>query len=334
MLTRMTSDQRRHLEEIGRTWHHHAALLRGQDDLAGGMQWKLAAGNEYLTRYWSDPLSGKKVARSLGRRSAETESLYQDFLARREKARAEAAALAPRIEMAGRFAKALRLTRMPSKHAAGLRNLWRAGRLQEDGSGVIALGATALMLYEIKSGWLAPPTALKDDDGASFLFPETEEVGWEQAMEFAIAFGGRDAAVETIDADGGRRRLSVGGAQITLYGHRAIDESTERLEAPPIVKECVTDALRAPPVTGFVFARDATMAPVSAPDPRALCLLSPLLASDDENTLKDAWTRCEAVEEMVRERWKQAPFTAAMNDALEELRECANPEAVGGFPTL
>jgi hypothetical protein len=117
--------------------------------MTGGMQWKPATGAEYLTRYWPDPLTGKRIVKSLGRRSPETEAQYREFFDRRRGAQAEEADLEPKAEMAGSFARALRLTRLPAKHAECLRNLHESGKVDE--GGVLVSGVAAILLYEAKA---------------------------------------------------------------------------------------------------------------------------------------------------------------------------------------
>jgi hypothetical protein len=274
-----------------------------------------------------DALTGKKSAKSLGRRSPETETAYREFLARRDAVKAEQTELEPRVEMAGRIAKALRLTRMPSDHAEGLRNIWKSG-LFGDESPVLVSGSSAVLLYETMGRVLAPSSALKDEDGLVFILPGKDRLTWQRAMEFAIQFGGRDPQAETLDSDDFRWRMSVDGIVITLLDRDCVSVTLERLQAPPWVEECADECLRAEPASGFVFARDATVAPVLALDPRSFCLLAPLLAGDNEGRRRIAWNQVPTVEEIVRNHLAME-FTSKTEDALEERRRRADPDGDG-----
>jgi hypothetical protein len=327
MLTKLSRDQLRHIEEFEGVWPRYAALSRGRQELAGGMQWKPTVSGEYLTRYWSDPATGKKVGKSLGRRSPETEETHREFFERRRAAEQEAAELEPKTKMAGSFARALRLTRLPAKHAEGLRNLHESGKFDE--GGVLVSGLAAVLLYEAKARVLAPFEAIRDDDSVAFLLPTEGRLSWDACMEFAIAFGGRKAYVETLESDDHWRRMSVDGMKITLFSRAGFADAAQGFGATSLIEETLNEALLAPPVEGFVFAKDATIAPVRAPDPRAFCLMSPLVAGDDEDRLRAAWRRIEAVEEIVRGHWRAGKLTQEMEDALEELRELADPDGDG-----
>ena len=166
MLTPMTHDQRRHLDEVDALWPRYAALAGSREDHSGGMQWKLVGGVEYLTRYRPDAQSGKKVARSLGRRSPETERQYDQFFKGRDAAKFELAQLAPRIEIAGRIGKAVRLIgqldaslnmEKGGQIAANLHNLYlyMLGRLTTANAHNDAqiVAEVANLVRKIKSGW-------------------------------------------------------------------------------------------------------------------------------------------------------------------------------------
>jgi hypothetical protein len=332
MLIPMSTDQRRHLDAFERAWPRYAALLRGRADLAGGMHWKPAAGAEYLTRYWSDPATGKKVGKSLGRRSPETEALHREYFKRRAAAERDESELEPKVRTAGMFARALRLTRLPARHAEGLRNLHESGLLDEGRA--LALGTPAVLLYEAKARVVAPPGALKGEDDLAFLLPGDGGVSWDEGMDFAIAFGGRKARVGTTRAGEYGRTMSVDGMTIALASRAGLVEAAREGEASTRFLEALDEALRAPSVEGFAFAKDATLAPVRAPDPRAFCLMAPLFAADDRDRLEAAWERVDAVDEMTRRGFEPSKAGAGMTNALAELREIAGPGRLSAPPRL
>jgi hypothetical protein len=329
-LTTMSRDQRQHFAEFERIWPRYAAMLRGREETTGGMQWKPGTGAEYLTRYWPDPLTGKRTVKSLGRRSPETEALYREFFDRRRGVHAETAELESKAEVAGSFARALRLTRLPAKYAEGLRNIHEAGRF--DDGGVLVSGVAAILLYEAKARVLTPNEVIRDDDALAFLLPGPGRLAWDDCMAFAIAFGGRKAYVETLDSDDFNRRMSVDGMTITLFSRGGLVEAAHALGATSLIEETLLEFLRLPSIEGFVFAKNATVAPVRAPDPRAFCLMAPLVAGEDEDRLRAAWRRVDAVADIVRGHWPADPLTRRMVDAVDELRECVDPDKEGVRP--
>src|ERR1700739_4074036 len=76
----MSREQRRLVEAMRAATADFASLARLRDEYAGGMQWLTVKGNQYLSRYRRDLLSGEQQSTSLGRRSPETEALYNRFM--------------------------------------------------------------------------------------------------------------------------------------------------------------------------------------------------------------------------------------------------------------
>src|SRR5271154_2881096 len=117
----MSREQRRLVEAMRSTVADYGDVLRARDQFAGGMQWLTAKGNQYLTRYRQDPLSGDKKAASLGRRTPQTEAIHDAFMKERADLDARIAELRPAMAEQARMAKALRLSRAPSEVGVVLR---------------------------------------------------------------------------------------------------------------------------------------------------------------------------------------------------------------------
>jgi hypothetical protein len=69
----MDRAQIRHLEDAREMWDRYDFVMTLQEQFRGAMGWKKVGPHEYLTTYWTDPVTGKKQMNSLGRRSPETE---------------------------------------------------------------------------------------------------------------------------------------------------------------------------------------------------------------------------------------------------------------------
>ncbi|WP_461317970.1 hypothetical protein [Bradyrhizobium diazoefficiens] len=89
----MTREQRRLAETMRSTTLEFAALARSREEFGGGMQWLKVKKFEYLTRYRRDPLTGEQKAASIGRRSPETEGIYERFIKERAELDRQIAAL-------------------------------------------------------------------------------------------------------------------------------------------------------------------------------------------------------------------------------------------------
>ena len=107
----MTREQRRLVETMRSTAFEFGALTRSRDEFAGGMQWLKVKKWEYLTRYRRDPVTGEQKSASVGRRSPDTEAIYDRFIKERGELDRQIEALRPTMAEQARMARALRLTR-------------------------------------------------------------------------------------------------------------------------------------------------------------------------------------------------------------------------------
>jgi hypothetical protein len=105
-------------------WEIYGPALRDKLAIHGNVTWKTAKGAQYLVRYYRDDM-GVLVNKSLGRRSPETEAIFEEFRKRRETARRTVAEGEASMALVGRLAKAHGLARMPAKHAEIVRAFWR-----------------------------------------------------------------------------------------------------------------------------------------------------------------------------------------------------------------
>ncbi len=109
----------------------------------GGMVWKSVGNKQYLVR--TSTTGGQS---SLGRRSAETEALYQSFTDKKQGIEDRVSSLKTAVAKHERMNRALRLGRMPNIAVAILRRLTDA-RLDEY---FRVVGTHALYAYEAASG--------------------------------------------------------------------------------------------------------------------------------------------------------------------------------------
>lgn len=111
----------------------------------GGMHWKTISGAEYLYR----TLDGKGTAKSLGRRSPETEQIYQSFHDKKNMLSERLRQQTARLDEMKRMARALRLGHAPKPLMLICSALENAGLL---GKNVMIIGTNALYAYEAMAG--------------------------------------------------------------------------------------------------------------------------------------------------------------------------------------
>lgn len=177
----MTGEQKRHFQEVADTWQTYGPILQSKRQLVGGLQWKTVAGNEYLYRYQPDPITKQKRSTSVGRRTPETEALFNAFVAGRDSLALQAAEIEPVLESQKRVSKALRLNRYPDETARVATTLWEDNLLEH----MLALGENAIAAYEVEYGAMVdlssvpkrrePPYPLEGRSALAFLIPHDEE---------------------------------------------------------------------------------------------------------------------------------------------------------------
>lgn len=128
-------------QQLFQAWSEAFERLR---NFRGGMQWKAAAGKQYLFRSRDRHGYGK----SLGPRSKDTERTLEHFRRGKAEAKAREIALRRRLAEQARYCKAARVARVPRLSAALGRELWRAG-LE---NAVMIVGTNALYAYEAACG--------------------------------------------------------------------------------------------------------------------------------------------------------------------------------------
>ena len=123
------------------------ALLAAESELdqrfRGSIAWKRVSGHEYLYR--------KRRAnwRSVGRRSEETERLYEAFTSGRDQIKKRLASLDARLRRSARVNRALNLGRVPFVAARIIRRLTDEKLLGRD---LLVVGTPALFAYERMAG--------------------------------------------------------------------------------------------------------------------------------------------------------------------------------------
>ncbi|MGB3337694.1 MAG: hypothetical protein WBA73_10990, partial [Devosia sp.] len=233
-----SAEQTRHLDEVADLWRTYGPLLQRKRQLVGGLQWKKVGGNEYLYRYQPDPITKQKRSTSVGRRSPETEALYNAFITGRDQLIADIATIEPALETQRRVSKALRLNRMHEDNAIVFTTLWEDNLHQH----LVAIGDMAASAYEVEFGRFLdphPPTRRAEAKDIAFIAPEDDDF-----VESMLSSLRRlDPSYELIGNDiTGDRRPSVriyGREQIMMTADDHLDDADigefeELFDRPPV----------------------------------------------------------------------------------------------------
>jgi hypothetical protein len=153
----LSLDQRQQLIDVQQRFEAWRAADRAfRESNKGSMTWKRSSGKEYLYR-----IVDRRVQKSLGPRSPETEKLKTDYMASRKANRARVTKMRKGIETTAAVNRARGLARVPRIAANVLRALDHEGIL---GHGIFVVGTHALYAYEAKSGIIFRPELLATRD--------------------------------------------------------------------------------------------------------------------------------------------------------------------------
>ncbi|MDA9504069.1 hypothetical protein XI09_04670 [Bradyrhizobium sp. CCBAU 11386] len=325
----MTREQRRLVETMRSTTLEFAALARSRDEFGGGMQWLKVKKFEYLTRYRRDPLTGEQKAASIGRRSPETEAIYDHFIKERAELDRQIAALRPTIAEQTRMARALRLTRAPEEVGAVARAIGLSGLIDH----VTIIGEAAIYSYECEMAALLAREILPDG-GMDLLvagvhptdvIDELIGVLRRAKIEVQRAVLSTDkAAVELRTEEG----LSIRLYTISTFGG-LIDRYAE---SSAYGAEAAQWALDLPVMHSMLVDRNGRAAAVAVLEPRAYCLLRFVVLDVEEMSLIRREASAElnaAMVKLVHERWTE-PF---IEDHVQTIRPLHDLLDEDGFPS-
>lgn len=284
-LTDGQAEQFARIEELWPQFGHSLQVLAASD--GGGMGWRTVDGVEYLTRYTQE--NGRKKGRSLGRRSAETEAIMEQFDSTVLQARRIRKEMREEVLLTCRLAKAHGIARLHGRLADALDWLWYT-----DANRRVALfGGSALFAYESDSRTLTPADLIKEPHLQFIAHSEDpEKMGLAEIGEACGA-----------DESGGTVSFERGRFLIRAEDDRLVAEIfqpsffLERLERRPA--KTLREGFEMPWLRAMTFSRDNRPIEVCAPDPRVYAMAAYCLKDDDE-----IWARrAQFAVTMVRERW-------------------------------
>ncbi|MBY0382802.1 MAG: hypothetical protein K2W78_12895 [Xanthobacteraceae bacterium] len=307
----MSREERELLDRVAEQWGSYGPALREKLAIQGNMTWKTAKGAQYLVRYYRDD-AGVLVNKSLGRRSPETEAVFEEFRSRRDAARQTVAQGEDSMVLVGRLAKAHGLARMPARHAEVLRAFWREGL---DDQMMLFCGAS-MYAYERTGRMRAPAHIAKDEVLTFVLDPRAEHVALDLIRDtYKEAIEATAARIDQVD---GRIRLySSEKPALELVSESWLVHRVEDRHGADVL----SSALRDPPHRAVVVARDSRPVEIRTLDPRAYTLACSVMSDEIWNE------RARFMADVVRRTWGFEPDQ-------EELLSAFDPDGHGSPPRM
>ena len=272
----------------------------------GGMVWKTVDGKQYLIR-----TSTTGAQKSIGRRSAETEAIYESFTTKKQSLESRVSSLKAAVEKHERMNRALRVGRMPSIAVAILNRLANAG-LDEY---FRVVGTHALYAYEAASGvrLASEMTSTRDID---LLWDTRKRVMFAQrlaqdAPPMLAALQKVDKSFQVIEKQK-YTAINKDGFEVDIIRRIAIDDDPHPIRLSDadddfwvVQAKRASDLINAPEFSAVVVAENGNMARMTTIHPAVFVSFKRWMGNQsDRDPLKrrrDAM-QADAVEWMLNER--------------------------------
>ncbi|NNM65704.1 MAG: hypothetical protein HKL99_14065 [Burkholderiales bacterium] len=307
-------------EQVYHAWLHNRRHVVAHRH---GMRWVRSGGGEYLVRLTDSSRNG----RSLGARSPETEKIFAEFQAGKERADSRDRALREKLAEIARMNKALRLGRAPSI----VGDILRALDVQAEGVFSV-VGTHALFAYEAMAGVHMVRELLASGD-VDLLADGRKKVS---ILADKLAPDGLIGLLRKVDktfepiTPGSYRAANADGFMVDLLiaPLDMRDDTRVSAQAGDLVAAEVPGLqwlLNAPQVRATVIAADGFPFAMRVPDPRVFCLHKAWLSGRvDREPMKKGRdiAQAQVLAELIRERLPQYPFDETfLNSVSNALRE-------------
>jgi Uncharacterized conserved protein len=275
-IKRFTDEQARVLINLDQ---HYETWMEAARELAGmpyGMKWAERNGTEYLY----EVINRRGNAKSLGRRTPETEAIFSDYSTRKEALQARIASSRETLAATSALYRALKLPVIPSEAARILREADLRGMLGRD---LIVVGTIAMPAYSIEAGGIireAPDTT--DDFDLTWVADEPRPEARIMAMLKAVD------STYTVNTERTFQARNAKAFEVEILASPTTVRTMQRGDQPaPIPLPEQEWLLPGRRVSHTVVANDGSPARLVAPDPRWFALLKLWLSEKDgRNPLK------------------------------------------------
>lgn len=326
----MSQEQRRLVEIMRSTVADYGDVLRARDGYAGGMQWLTAKGNQYLTRYRQDPLSGDKKAVSLGRRTSETEKIHDEFMKERAELDARIAELRPAMAEQARMAKALRLSRAPSEVGGVLRAIGTSDLLDR----VTLVGEASVYAYENEMTSLLPRDVLPDD-GLDLLVSDVRAADLIDELVAVLRRAKMPVTRKRAKGNDAAELRTEEDLKIRLFTSSSIERMVDDYESHS-AGHAPHWAAEQTPIRSVVIDRSGRAAAISVLEPRAWAILRCVVLDIEEMSggRRDSSSELvSATARLIQDRWPE-PFTEEQVYGFGPLRETLEGEEFPPLPRI
>jgi hypothetical protein len=273
--TPMDRAQIRHLEDAREMWDRYEFFMTLQERFRGAMGWKKVGSHEYLTTYWTDPVTGKKQMNSLGRRSPETEKKKADFNRGRAEVDKVADEMKQELEPLIRVGRALRIGWLEPIAGDVLRELARHELL---GPNLMVIGSAVMHLYEASAGVRLPRSILTEGDLDLLSSPDSRQ----EAMAELLPIIQRADKSFSLLAGPSPSIRNDRGFRVDLHTRRSLARSIDKLDGASEEQLSVLHSLlELEPVSAVAIARDGAPIGMTGMDPRAFAITKYARASMD-----------------------------------------------------
>lgn len=262
----MDRTQIRHLEDAREMWERYDFVMTRQEQFRGAMGWKKVGPHEYLTTYWTDPVTGKKQMNSLGRRSLETEKKKVDFDRGRAEVDKAAAEIERDLEPLIRVGRALRIGRLEPIAGDVLRELARQELL---GPRLFVIGSAVMSLYEASAGAMLPMAIRTQGDLDLLSSADSHQEAMDDLLPVILR------ADKSFAPHGPSQSIrNDRGFRVDLHTRRSLLRSIDQLDGASEEQLSVLRSLvDLEPVSAVTIARDGAPAGMIGMDPRAFAIM-------------------------------------------------------------
>ncbi|MEH2536489.1 MULTISPECIES: GSU2403 family nucleotidyltransferase fold protein [unclassified Bradyrhizobium] len=239
------------------------------------MGWKQVGPHEYLTSYWTDPVTGKKQMNSLGRRSPATEKKKADFDRGRAEVDKAAAEMKQELEPLIRVGRALRIGRLEPIAGDVLRELATNELL---GPKLMVIGSAAIPLYEASAGAMLPMAIMSRGDLDLLSSADSRRETLEELLQVILRADKSFALVE----DPVPSLRNARGFRVDLHTRQSLVRSIDQLDGASEEQLSVLHSLLdLEPVSAVTIAQDGAPVGMTGMDPRAVAITKYALATLD-----------------------------------------------------
>lgn len=315
--SQLSTNQQRVAIDLAQTYEAYRDAKQRAAKYAGGFSWKTVHGREYLIKV----LNRNGATKSFGPRSAETEAIYNDFVAGKARAKEREASLSAAVQELAGMAKGALIARVPSVVTATLRRLDDFGFL---GKNLIVIGTNAMYGYEAVAG-VQFDTGLLATTDVDLLWDSRATLKL-ASLDADVQESGLLAILRKVDRSfepagkDGFRAINNDGFYVDLvkqtpnppWKKRELEKMAENDLTPSWLPN-IKWLLSSEKFKSIVIGQDGLPAPMVGPDPRAFAVYKRWLCEQPDrepSKVRRDRLQADAVIELVREKFPNLPLDA------------------------